>query len=160
MIFNLQIAAQHGSTDDIAREHQGRRMLLFSEIECVWKYKNESKVKKIIHSFASQPGSSSHTRWITLWALQIRSWPKCGTKRWSEIHRICGSSWKLKFIFTKFYWSVVVFFWRRSLTRAFPCCTRQNLVEDEPRPLISGFRIYVLSFPQEETWGSDDGLKS
>ena len=67
------------------------------------------KIKRF-HSFASQPGSSSHTRWITLWALQIRSWTKCGTKWWSKIHRICGSSWKLKFIFTKFYWSVVVFF--------------------------------------------------
>ena len=29
-------------------ECQGWRMLLFLEIECVWKYKNESKVKKII----------------------------------------------------------------------------------------------------------------
>jgi len=82
---------------------------------------------------------------------------------------VVGNSSNLwEFLKAEFYFHKVLlkcccflfFFGQRSLTRAFPCCTRQNLVEVEPTPLISSFRIHVLSFPQEETWGSDDGLKS
>ena len=89
------------------------------------------------------------------------------TKMWNQ--EVDGNSSNLwEFLKAGIYFHKVLlkcccflfFFGRRSLTRALPCCTRQNLVEVEPKPLISAFRIHVLSFPQEETWGSDDGLKS